>query len=676
MDEIFTKAIDILYLAKQQDVEIILNGDQLQLKVPKGKTIDKDLLKELGFNKQLIIDYLGNNNLRSTIASNGNYEINQFNRDEVKYIPLSFSQERLWFVDRLEGSVQYHIPAVLRLKGELNRKALEDTLRTIINRHEVLRTVIREYNDQGYQHIMSAEDWTLGSIKEPGINGKKNGELSSYIAELIGRPFDLSADYMLRADLMQLSKDEYFLVVTMHHIASDAWSTSILVKEVIGLYNAFAGNLEIDLPEPPIQYADYALWQKQHLQGKVLEDMLGYWKSKLEDVAPLQLPTDYGRPLVPSSRGAVQVIKIDKQIATDIADLSRRQGTTQYMTLLAAFNVLLYRYSGQEDICVGTPIVGRNRRELEGLIGFFVNTLALRSRVRGEMPFIELLQEVKETTLEAYDNQEIPFEKIVDAVVKDRDLSRSPLFQVLFKLQNEAEKPRLKLGDMHLTLESQEQTTAKFELTFSIAESKDGFTGTVQYNTDLFRADRIARMIDHFRELLISIVSAPETAVGCLPMLGPGEREQLLVNGRSNFPSPETSTIADLFEAQALCFPNCEAVIFAGQTLSYEELNRRANVLGNELQRLGIKEDTLVPLYTSRGIEMLIGILGILKAGGAYVPIDTNFPTDRITYMLEDTGAKVVVSSKQYSGQILSACGVSMEVLEADGLEAGTGKQP
>src|SRR5665213_1364270 len=465
--------------------------------------------------------------------------------DRPEYIPLSFSQERLWFIDKLEGSTQYHLPAVLRLKGELNLEILAGTLRSVVSRHEVLRTVILEHDGQGYQQVMVADGWRL-SVTEKPAKGKAG--LSQYIATLVNKPFDLSADYLLRADLIRLDKEEHILVVTMHHIASDGWSTSILVKEVMALYEGYTGNTEIVLPPLAVQYADYAIWQRNYLQGEVLENKLGYWKEKLDGVATLQLPTDYSRPPVQSSRGATYGFKIDKALSAQLQTLSNAHGATLYMTLLSAFNVLLYRYSGQEDICVGTPIAGRNQQELEGLIGFFLNTLALRSQVRGDMPFNELLQEVKATTIGAYAHQEVPFEKIVDAVVKERDMSRNPLFQVLFVLQNTPDVPELKIGDLRLSAESREHTTAQFDISFMLNETSMGIFGKVEYATDLYRGETIDQMISHYINLLGSIVASPEGVIGRLGMLSAAEEQVLLVdfnNTRSIF--PKEKSIIDLF---------------------------------------------------------------------------------------------------------------------------------
>ena len=579
------------------------------------------------------------------------------------HIPLSFSQERLWFIDRLGGSVQYHVPAVLRLKGSFKPELLEKTLQAIIGRHEVLRTIILEDEGQGYQYIMPAHNWSLGIIE--GLAEGEEG-LYSHISGLISNPFDLSGDYMLRADLIKLSVEDHILVVTMHHIASDGWSASILVKEVMALYEGYAENIERALPELAVQYADYAIWQRNYLQGELLETKLGYWKAKLEGVAPLLLPSDYGRPAVQSSSGAVRSFKIDTGLSASLIDLTNQQGVTLYMTMLAAFNVLLYRYSGQEDICVGTPVAGRNQQELEGLIGFFVNTLALRSHVNGDIAFTALLHEVKKTALEAFGHQDVPFEKVVDAVVKERDMSRNPLFQVMFSLQNTPEVPSLKLGELSLSSESREHTTTQFDIVFMIRETSGGIQGSVEYCTDLYREETIVRMISHYINLLGSIVASPEEKAGQLGMLGDAEEEQLLlVFNATQANYPKDKNIIVLFEEQVKRNPEALAVVFENNELSYEELNERSNQLARYLQKKGVKAEMLVPICIERSLEMVIGILGILKSGGAYVPIDPAYPQDRISYMLEDTGASIVLSSKRSREKLDDA--TSAEVIMLDG---------
>ncbi|MEJ7558100.1 MAG: non-ribosomal peptide synthase/polyketide synthase [Pedobacter sp.] len=578
-------------------------------------------------------------------------------------IPLSFSQERLWFIDQLGGSQQYHIPAVLRLQGNLNIRALEHALKGCIERHEILRTVVRQEEGQGYQYIQSAPEWQLAKTKGDNLTHE---QLEAHIREQVTAPFNLSSDYMLRAELISQAAEEHLLVVTMHHIASDGWSRSVLVKEVAELYRSYVEGRPAGLAHLPVQYADYAIWQRSHLQGRILEKKLDYWKNKLSGVSPLQLPTDYSRPALQGRAGAMYHFQLDISLSSQLKDLSLSSGATLYMTLLSAFKVLLYRYSGQEDICVGSPVAGRSHLEIEGLIGFFVNTLALRSQLNSRMSYLELLESVKATTLEAYNHQEVPFERVVEAVVKDRDQSRSPLFQVMFLLQNTPEVPELRLGEVALRGEDTGHATSKFDLTFGAQETSDGLQCQVEYSTELYSLETISRMAGHFQRLLTSIVSHPGKAISDHIMLSPAEEKQLLQDFNATEAAyPQAATIVSLFEEQAGRSSGATAVVFEEETLSYEELNERSNQLARYLQKRGAGPETLVPVCLERSLNMIIGVLGILKAGAAYVPIDPEYPIDRISYMLKDSGAGIMLSS----GTILKSLPLP-EGMEAIDVEA------
>src|SRR5215204_3525699 len=649
MEQSFTKVIDLIYLAKQDGIEIVLNDERLQLKIPDNKVIDKKLLEEIRTNKSLIIDFLSNSNWQSRAVTKNHDKINRFDRQEVKKIPLSFSQERLWFIDQLEGSVQYNIPTVLRLKGQLNIEALSNALQTIVGRHEALRTAFGEDHGQPFQYIRDQNEWNLNIIEGSFYEENQQG-LQKYIDELIKKPFDLSKDYMMRADLIILAAQEHIVVVTMHHIASDAWSLPIIVREVVELYKANDEDRTIDLPQLDIQYADFAVWQREHLQGELMDRKTDYWKKKLDDVAPLQLPTDYTRPSIKTIKGAITSSRIDKDLTGAIKSLGQQQGTSLFMTLLAAYNVLLGRYSNQEDICVGTSIAGRKPEEIVGLIGFFANTLALRTQVNLNMSFIELLEQVKQTTMEAYENQEVSFDKVVETVVKERDPGRSPLFQVMLVLHNTPEVPQLQLGEVQLTNEAFENNISKFDITFFLNETVNGLQCSVQYRTDIFREETIVRMIAHFKELLSSIVKSPGQAIGSLRILTQGEEHQLLVAfNDTRIDYPKEKTVTTLFEEQAATTPDEIALVFEEEQLTYKDLNERANQLAHFLRRRGVKEETLVPLCVERSHHMLIGMLGILKAGAAYVPVEPDFPEDRKSFVLSDTAAKVIVSTRESS---------------------------
>jgi len=630
------EVLELLLRLKENDIDLELSGDDIEVHYD-GVQLPEELYTEIAENKQAIVSYL------KALYSDRKQTITVQARPDR--IPLSYAQERMWFINELEGSGQYHIPTVLRLTGKVDTMALETAMRQIVNRHEVLRTVIREQEGVACQKVLTEHSWKM-RLTDGENFGEDKLELQGYIEELMEAPFDLSQDFMLRAELIRLQAEEHILVVVMHHIASDGWSRGILVRELTELYGAAMEGRQADLAPLPIQYADYALWQRRYVSGGVLEGQLGYWKEKLRGVAALELPTDLERPAVRSHRGAVKEFWIDKGLLDGLQELSGREGVTLYMTLLAAFQVLLARYSGQKDIAVGSPVGGRTHEELEGLVGFFISTVVMRSEVRGDMSFIELMQAVKETTLGAYEHQDAPFEKVVEAVVSERDLSRSPLFQALLSVQNMSESPALRLGDLELRpLVGVEQTTAQFDLSFLLEVRASGMFMMVEYCTDLFRLGTVKRIAGHYKELLRSIVADSGESVGRLGMLTEGEERQVLEEFNNTYVDyPRDKTVVDLFELQAAKSPEVVAVVFEGRELSYGELDRRSNQLGHYLRGLGVREDSLVPICVERSVEMIIGILGILKAGGAYVPIDPGHPGDRIRYMLDDIGASRVVT--------------------------------
>ena len=566
-------------------------------------------------------------------------------RERPSLIPLSFSQERLWFIDRMGGSVQYHIPAVLRFEGDLDKEALAAAFSTIVNRHEVLRTVITVQDGQACQQILPADDWSLKFIGDD-IYGADPVILKEKVAELLGKRFDLSKDHPLRVHLISLQEKEYLLVMTMHHIASDGWSMPILVRELGELYRAYIEHRPYILPELTIQYADYAIWQRNYLNKETLRGKLLYWEEQLAGIVPLNLPADYQRPVIQSTRGAALEFEIGKDLADKVQLLSQQAGATLFMTLLAVFKVLLYRYSGQPDICVGTPVANRYQQEVEGLIGFFINTLVLRSRLDPDSSFSDLLQQIRRQTLDAYQHQDVPFEKVVEAVVKERDMSRSPLFQVMLVLQNNAAISGDGLPGIGFRRETVEHVTSKFDITFTIAESPEGFNGNIEYCRELFKEATIARMLAHFKQLLHAVTADPGMVIHKLNFLIPEEREQVMIkfNNTAGAP-PRNKTIVSLFERQVASTPEDIAVEFGEERLTYRELNERSTRLANYLRQQGVKRQALVPICIQRGKEMLIGMLGILKAGAAYVPIDPSYPADRIKYMLEDTDAKLIVCS-------------------------------
>ncbi|MHA4812660.1 amino acid adenylation domain-containing protein, partial [Flavitalea flava] len=562
-------------------------------------------------------------------------------------IPLSFAQERLWFIDQLEGSLQYHIPLVLRIKGTLQEEALIYAFQQIVVRHEVLRTMIEEQDGKAFQRVQEMVEFMPAFVDDP-MYKHNAGALQSYIEGLIEIPFDLASDFKLRVHLIRLFPREWILVMVLHHIASDGWSAGILVKELVELYDAYMEKREVRLPVLPLQYADYAIWQRKYLSGNLLMLKTNYWQKQLMGMAALNLPTDYPRPGIQRMRGDILPFRLGRELSGELLHISRQEGVTLFMTLLAAFKVLLYRYSGQGDITIGSVIAGRQQSEVGGLIGFFINTLVFRTELGDNPDFITLLQRVKQTTLAAYENQEVPFEKVVEAVVKERDMSRNPLFDVLFVMQNNSETvpEHPKLPGLELVAENINHHTSKFDLTYTLAEGPEGLEGSVEYCSDLYKEDTIARMLDHYKGLLHSISKQPGLPIASLPMLTFAERYQVLEDfnpTRADYPTDQT--IVDLFEERALIVPDAVALVFEEECLTFRELDERSNQLSHYLRKKGVGHEDLVAICLGRSIEMVVGILGILKTGAAYVPIDPNYPLDRIRYMLQDTGSEILISS-------------------------------
>jgi amino acid adenylation domain-containing protein len=567
-------------------------------------------------------------------------------------LPLSFAQERLWFLDQLEGqNAIYNIPATLRLSGELNVTALEQSFNEIIRRHEVLRTTVSMLNGQPVQVI--APSLTL---KIPIINLQALSEIEqatqvqNLATEEAQRPFDLAKGPLVRVILLRLRPDEHVICVTQHHIVSDGWSTWIFIKEMTTLYEAFSKGQPSPLPELPIQYADFTLWQRQWLSGEVLEKQLNYWQQQLANVPPvLKLPTDHPRPSTLTFRGQLTHFTINEDITKQLKALSLRYETTLFMVLLAAYAVLLFRYSGQEDIVIGSPIANRNRKEIESLIGFFVNTLTLRFDLSGQPTFLELLKRVRQITLDAYTHQDTPFEQVVEAVQPERNMSHTPLFQVMFGLQN-VPSDTLKLPELTVTPLAVESGTARCDLTLLMEETEQGLTGVLEYSTDLFEANTMARMIGHFETLLSSIADEPQQVITQLQLLTEAEQHQLVVEWNNTQTAyPYDLCIHQLFEAQVEQTPEAVAVVFANQQLTYQELNVQANQLAHWLHTVGVGPEVLVALCVERSLEMVIGLLGIVKAGGAYVPLDPDYPRERLAFMLEDARVSILLTQDKFA---------------------------
>ncbi|MFQ5794231.1 MAG: amino acid adenylation domain-containing protein, partial [Candidatus Bipolaricaulia bacterium] len=593
---------------------------------------------------------------------------------ESDTFPLSFGQERLWFLDQLDPSHPvYNESGAIRLQGSVNLAALEQSLNEIVRRHEVLRTTFATVDGQPVQVIAPALTLSLPVVDLRELpEAEQEAEVRRRVTEEAQRPFDLARGPLMRVTLLRLGKRDHVLLLTIHHIVCDGWSIGILVRELAMLYKAFSTGNPSPLPELPIQYADFAHWQREWLQGEVLESQLSYWKQQLGDDPPvLQLPTDRPRPPVQTFRGATQFFELPKALYESLKALSRREDVTLFMTLLAVFQALLSRYSGQEDIIVGTPIAGRTRAELEALIGFFVNTLVLRSDLSGDPSFRELLGRVRNVTLNAYAHQDLPFEKLVEELQPERSLSHTPLFQVMFQLYNaqmstlevdtgttvlelnpfqlyNVQMPALEAPEVTLSSLEADTGTTVSDLNLLMVEEAQGLRGWIEYSTDLFDGATIERMLGHFQTLLEGVVADPDRRLSDFPLLTETEQHQLLLEWNDTQADyPQDSCLHQLFEAQVEKTPDAVAVVFEDEQLTYQALNDRANQLAHHLQSMGVGPEVRVGMFMDRSLEMVIGLLGILKAGGAHVPLDPAYPKERLAFMLQDANVPVLLTQQQ-----------------------------
>ncbi len=587
--------------------------------------------------------------------------------DREQELPLSFAQQRLWFIDQMEpGSDVYNVPVAVRLQGSLNQEALAQTLSEVIRRHEVLRTRFGTVAGRAVQVIEAAAPVELVVEELSALEvGEREARVREWAGQEAATPFDLNRGPLLRVKLLRLGEQEHVVLLTMHHIVSDGWSVGVLIKEVGTLYAAYVAGEESPLAELPIQYADFALWQRAYLQGEVLEQQLGYWRRQLSE-APrlLELPSDHPRPAVRSFRGAVERFELDQELSEKLRALSQRESVTLFMLLLAVFKVLLMKYSGQADLVIGADVANRNRAETENLIGFFVNMLVLRTDLSGDPTFRDLLQRVREVCLEAYAHQDLPFEKLVEELQPERSLNHSPLFQVVLVLQN-APLKELHLPELTLSPVGGESGTAKFDLVFGLLEAEKRLVGSLEYSRDLFEAATIKRLLGHYQTLLAAVVADPAQRLSRLPLLTQAEEQQLAAWNHTSGEYPR-EVIHQLFEAQVARTPEAVALSFGEQEINYRELNGRANQLAHYLQGLGSGPESLVALYLDRSPEMVIAILAVLKAGAAYLPLDLSSPAERVAFMLQDAGASVLVTQQRFLGDLPVAGTAQIVCLDAE----------
>ncbi|MGC5702149.1 amino acid adenylation domain-containing protein [Pseudomonas sp. NFXW11] len=582
-------------------------------------------------------------------------------------LALSYAQERQWFLWQLDpNSAAYHIPSILRLRGPLDLPALQRSFDALVARHESLRTLVYQDGEQALQLIQPAQilPITRAEADEAGLQALVEAE--------IARPFDLQQGPLLRVSLLRLAEDEHVLVLVQHHIVSDGWSMQVMVDELVQLYAAYSQGQDLQLPAMALQYADYAVWQRNWMAAGERDRQLSYWREQLGGEQPvLELPCAHPRPVLPSYRGASLEVELQASLAQGLKSLAHAQGVTLFMLLLASFQTLLYRYSGQQDIRVGVPIANRNRVETERLIGFFVNTQVMKADIDGLMPFSQLLQQVRQRALEAQSYQDLPFEQLVEALQPERNLSHNPLFQVMFNHQGDARLSRIGQPSLGLQVEGLDwgSQTAQFDLSLDTRETVDGIHATLTYATDLFDAQMLKGLMGHWQNLLQALLADSHQPVSQLPMLDEQERRLMVEQWNDTARDyPLQSNVQQLIEEQVARTPDAPALKFGSLSLSYAELNRRANRLAHRLMEAGVGPDVLVGLALERSIEMVVGLLAVLKAGGAYVPLDPEYPRERLAYMLDDSGVKLLLTQSHLLDQLPIPQG--LQTLALDQLDA------
>ena len=660
--------IELLARLRSLDIELWAEGDRLRYNAPAG-ALTTELRAAITARKAEILAFLHQATTQSQAAPS---PIRPMQRRGPQ--PLSFAQQRLWFLYQLEPeNPAYNEPFAFRLTGRLKLDALKRSLREIARRHEILRTAFIAEDGQPAQVIgddvtvdiatINVQHYCSADVPSASARETREAEVQRILTETTRQPFDLARGPLWRARLLKMGPTEHVLLLVMHHIICDGWSMEVLFRELATLYATYSTDSAAALPDLPIQYADFALWQRQWLQGTALSEntlsdnalqtQLAYWKNQLRGtLLTLELPTDHPRPAVQTYRGATHTVTRAPELTARIKALSQREGVTLFTTLLATFAVLLYRYTGQEDVLIGFPVANRNRREIEDLIGFFVNTLVLRIDLSGNPTFRDLLRRTQAMVLGADAHQDLPFEKLVDELHPNRDTSRNPLFQIAFAAQTPFSVTGL--GDLTLEPLHVETGSAKFDLTLFSADTTAGVSEAWEYNTDLFDADTITRMMGHYQTLLEGISAADvDQRIADLPLLTPEERQQILVTWNATRTAyPRETCLHTLFERQAAQTPDAIALLFQEEVVSYRDLNRRANQLAHLLRDLGVGPDTMVGLYVERSVEMIAGILGILKAGGAYLPLDPAYPPERLSFMLQDTQAPVLLTQHHLLGRL------------------------
>jgi amino acid adenylation domain-containing protein len=637
---------------RNKDIKLSLKGDRVGCNAPPGVLTD-GLKAELAARKEEIKSFLSQAVEAARNQPKASTSILRIDRDGE--LPVSFQQQRLWFLDQFTPqSAGYNISGALKLSGPLNSDALERGLQAILSRHEVLRTNFLNIDGKPKLQVHSADGWKMHVIDlRNSPAAQRSDEVQRLAREEAERPFDLTRGLLLRATLLVFDRNEHFLLLTMHHIASDGWSLGVFVRELSQLYPVFCAGQLSPLPELPIQYVDYAAWHRKWLDGGVLAAQLPYWKTQLGGALPiLELPSDRPRPSVQSFAGATSAIEISKELTDKLKELSRNVDATLFMILLAAFKTLLYRYGVGEDIIVGSAAANRNGTELDNLIGFFVNNLVLRTDFSGDPTPRTVIGRIREVSLNAFEHQDVPFHHLVEAIHPQRDLNHSPLFQIMFNMQDFI-TTSFQIADIRAEALEIDIGTTRYDLNVEGLEHNGGLKFHFGFSTDLFDKSTIRRMQDHFRILLEGFVAQPDVPISELPMLTAGEQHMFLKEwNQTSAPYPTDKCVHQLFEEQVVRRPEAVAVVFEGHKLTYRELNDQANSLARYLNKLGVVPDSLVGVWMERSLDIVVSLIAVLKAGAAYVPLDPSFPRDRLEFMVQDSQLGVLLTQEKLASNV------------------------
>jgi amino acid adenylation domain-containing protein len=651
------KIVELLRQAQEEGVSLVMNEGTLQLKVRKGSSVPPDLMNVLKEHKEAIIRFLQdetNAKMHQAPADDNILEKQERNGK----IPLSFSQESAWIVNKMQGDVVHRMPVILRFKGPLNKEALRFALKEIVNRHEVLRTVIREDDGKAYQEVRPADLWQM----EYAVFPARELSLDDYLMKELDRKFDISNDHMIRGKLIEMGKDEYILVLVIHHIAFDGWSQAIFSDEVVALYKSYDEDRHPDQQPLTIQYADYAIWQNKYFQTAAYRQKEEYWKDLLTGVNSVGFRPDRHRSAAQNTAGEELNTTLNADLGTALKKMAKDEDVTLYMLLLSAFYVLVYRYTGERTICVGTPVANRTYKEIQPLIGYFVNTLPMKAEIKGRMTFRDLLVQVKQRTLEAYNCQEVPLEKIINNVVRQRALTIHPLFQMLFVLQNNQAGREIAIDG--LTIDRYDPVNfkvAEFDITFTVADSIGGLNLHVSFRKDLYLPETIQRILQNYETLLKGIVSNPDTDIDKVTILHEAQREDLVQRfSKEDKVYTADVTLVELFQQQVIRTPEAVALVFKDMQLTYRQLNEQANALAHYLvHRKHIVKGARVGVCIDRSPEMIVALLAVMKAGAAYVAIPPQFPLSRIKMMAEDAGTDIIITD-DHSAQTLRELGLGL----------------